>query len=133
MANANSQPPAPALALRPRPAPVAHVCAVLQGTSIWVRYTKMQRYFLPQYNALERTLVAMNFVQNVLFFFVVNTPLLLRVAHEVLFGTGIPLTGLAKQVLGYAVLLQLCYDAYWTTRLWNSFFRCGAGGSGMHS
>ena len=96
----------------------------VQGSSIWVRYTKMQRYFLPEYNPLERLLVALNFVQNIVFFFVVNTPLLLRVAHEVLYGTGIPVPGFGKYVLGYAVLLQLVYDAYWTTRLWNSFFKC---------
>jgi hypothetical protein len=88
-----------------------------------VRYTKMLRYFLPKYTWLERRLVDANFVQNMLFFFTVNTPLLLRVAHEILFGTGIPIRGLDKQVLGYAVLLQLVYDAYWTTRLWNSYFR----------
>jgi len=94
-----------------------------------VRYTKMQRYFLPRYNALERALVAANFYQNIIFFFTVNTPLLLRVAHEILFGTGIPITGLGKQVLGYAVLLQLFYDAYWTTRLWNSYFRHARSGT----
>ena len=48
-----------------------------------MRYTKLQRYFLPPYNQLERVLVALNYYQN---FYVmalfVNTPLLLRVAHE---------------------------------------------------
>ena len=89
-----------------------------------MRYNKMLRYFLPAYNPLERVLVALNFVQNTLFFFVVNTPLLLRIAHEVLYGTGIPVQGAGKYVLGYAVLLQLAYDAYWTRRLWSSFFKC---------
>jgi hypothetical protein len=98
--------------------------ALAQGTSIWVRYIKMLRYFLPAYSSVERVLVALNFVQNTLFFFVVNTPLLLRIAHEVLYGTGIPVQGAAKYVLGYAMLLQLAYDAYWTRRLWSSFFKC---------
>ena len=87
-----------------------------------MRYTKMQRYFLPRYNPLERLLVLLNFVQNIIFFFAVNTPLLLRVSHEILFGTGIPITGPGKYVLGGAVALQLVYDAYWTTRLWNSYW-----------
>ena len=55
-----------------------------QGSSIWVRYTKLARYFLPSYSALERALVALNYYQN---FYVmclfINTPLLLRLAHEV--------------------------------------------------
>ena len=87
----------------------------------------MLRYFLPAYNPVERVLVALNFVQNTLFFFVVNTPLLLRIAHEVLYGTGIPVQGAGKYVLGYAMLLQLAYDAYWTRRLWSSFFKCVPG------
>ena len=49
-----------------------------------MRYTKLARYFLPSYSALERTLVALNYYQN---FYVmclfINTPLLLRLAHEV--------------------------------------------------
>ena len=48
-----------------------------------MRYTKLQRYFLQPYNTLERVLVALNYYMNfyimVLF---VNTPLLLRLAHE---------------------------------------------------
>ena len=49
-----------------------------------MRYTKLARYFLPSYSALERALVALNYYQN---FYVmclfINTPLLLRLAHEV--------------------------------------------------
>lgn len=50
----------------------------------------------------------------------------LRLAHETLFGTGIPAHGWAKYVLGCAFILQFVYDAYWTTRLWKSFFRRAA-------
>lgn len=32
------------------------VRSVRQGSSIWVRYTKIQRYFLPEYNSLVRAL-----------------------------------------------------------------------------
>lgn len=73
-----------------------------------------------------------NFAQNSVFFFAVNTPLMLRLAHETFFGTGIPAHGWAKWMLGSAFVLQLCYDAYWTTRLWSSYAR-RAGREGMRA
>jgi len=117
-----------------------------QGSSIWVRYTKLARYFLPSYSPLERVLVALNYYQNFLFTCpFLNTPLLLRLAHEVsqpaahaamrcavcllsallltlrrpqiLLGTGFPIEGVQKNVLGGAILLQLLYDWHWNVKL----------------
>ena len=49
-----------------------------------MRYTKLQRYFYPSYNWLERALVALNYYMNFCFTCpLLNTPLLLRLAHEV--------------------------------------------------
>ena len=117
-----------------------------QGSSIWVRYTKLARYFLPSYSPLERLLVALNYYQNFLFTCpFLNTPLLLRLAHEVsgpaacaakrgaacfafcplltlrrpqiLLGTAFPIEGVQKNVLGGAILLQLLYDWHWNVKL----------------
>jgi hypothetical protein len=46
-----------------------------------------------------------------------------RPRPQILLGTGFPIRGGAKQVLGGAVLLQLLYDWYWNARLRRSWLR----------
>ena len=120
-----------------------------------MRYTKLYRYFQRvRYNAVERTLVALNYYQN---FYImalfVNTPLLLRLAHEararlvarlrissrahcsrlfamrcvaaqILVGSSFPVYGNVKNCRGGALLLQLVYDWYWNLRLRRSWVKC---------
>ena len=98
-----------------------------------MRYSKLLRYFKPKFCAAERLLVALNFYQNFyIMCFFVNIPLLLRISHEarrrgrgrdathpvvtqslpqILLGDGFPIYGVAKYVLGTALLLQLVYGA----------------------
>jgi hypothetical protein len=113
-----------------------------QGISIWVRFTKLQRYFLPKYNAVERTLVHMNFYQNAISFLMFSLPLFLGGAfyafraiasqwglHAMYLRNGWVIddrteSGLIAFVafwIGAFILWQAMYDLYWQTRLYASY------------
>ena len=103
--------------------PMMAIMFTEQGSSIWVRFVKIQRYFLPKYNALERLLVRLNYYQNMwIMALFINTPLLLRCAHQLIISKqGIPLSKDVSTAFGVFVFLQLIYDWYWYMRLMASF------------